>query len=332
MTADGRAVAHLDDNIVIVNIDRSDRDDIARTLDLLGLCGPAAIGLDVVFADEREGDEDLLSALARTPNLVQPLTMVPDSASIDTFRIIEASYFYTSDSTGIYASSALPAKFAHGMVREFRPGFITRTDGKVDGFAAALAKITDPEAAEVLESRGRKLETISFHSRRFRVYEPEEIMDNAAEINGRTVLIGAMSEPGDLHATPVNSAMPGVMIHAHALATVLDGDYLSTPPRWVHLLLAFALCYIIIYMALKNTTKTKGLMLRITQVACVLALVQTGYWLFVRHNVVFDTSNALLMVMFGLFAADIWLGVEGLIERAVQARAKAKPKKQNSSN
>lgn len=320
MTADGRAVAHLDDNIVIINIDRSDRADIARTLDMLGLCGPAAVGLDVIFADEREGDENLLAALDRTPALIQPLTLVPENHSTDTFRISEASYYFDPKHTEGFASTALPSKFSNSMIREFRPTFKTVTAGDIDGFAPALARLVHPETMETLQRRNHKLETINYHSRRFRIYEPEDIMDHASDINGRIVLIGAMTEPGDLHPTPVNSLMPGVMIHAHALATILDGAYLSVTPKWIHLLLAFALCYFIVYLALRNTTKTKGLMLRLIQVACVLALVQTGYWLFVRHNVVFDTSNALLMVLFGLFAADIWFGMEGLIERGRESK------------
>lgn len=54
----------------------------------------------------------------------------------------------------------------------------------------------------------------------------------ARELAGRLVLVGS-SAPGlaDLRATPVNPAMPGVEVHAHLLAGLLDGD-LPRGPGW----------------------------------------------------------------------------------------------------
>ncbi len=42
IVADGRDLAHLDDNIVIVNLDNSDRAEIAGLLNMISLCGPKA--------------------------------------------------------------------------------------------------------------------------------------------------------------------------------------------------------------------------------------------------------------------------------------------------
>lgn len=54
----------------------------------------------------------------------------------------------------------------------------------------------------------------------------------AGELAGRLVLIGS-SAPGlaDLRATPVNTAMPGVEVHANLLAGLLDG-HLPQRPGW----------------------------------------------------------------------------------------------------
>lgn len=70
LVANGRAVRSLDNDVVIVNIDQCGRPEIAALLDILSMQDPKAVGLDVIFPDEREGDEILIDAIARTPNLV----------------------------------------------------------------------------------------------------------------------------------------------------------------------------------------------------------------------------------------------------------------------
>ena len=54
---------------------------------------------------------------------------------------------------------------------------------------------------------------------------------DAKEIAGRDILIGT-SAVGllDLRATPLNSAVPGVEVHAQAIEQMLSGEHLSRPP------------------------------------------------------------------------------------------------------
>ncbi len=52
--------------------------------------------------------------------------------------------------------------------------------------------------------------------------------------------------------------------------------------------------------------------MRITQVALLYFVVRLGYSLFLDHNMVIDFSYALLMLAFGLFACDIWIGLTNI--------------------
>lgn len=253
IVADGRDLAHLDDNIVIVNLDNSDRAEIAGLLNMISLCGPKAVGLDVTFEDRREGDSLLLEAIAMTPALVQPLNLLPVQGS-DSFALGGYSYFYRPGDDG-FASSALPSKYANSTIREFRTVFPTRDAGSLPSFSLALARIADPDAAAELEQRGNKLEIINYHSRRFRCYEPSELLDHAEELAGRVVLLGALHEKGDLHPTPVNSMMAGIFIHANSLATVLDRAYMTSTPRWLQWLFGFLLCYLVVFTHLSLTVR-----------------------------------------------------------------------------
>ena len=250
------------------------------------------------------------------PALVQPINLVPVQGS-DSFALGGYSYFYRPGDDG-FASSALPSKYANSTIREFRTVFPTRDAGTLPSFSLALARIADPDAAAELEQRGNKLEVINYHSRRFRCYEPSELIDHAEELAGRVVLLGALHEKGDLHPTPVNSMMAGIFIHANSLATVLDRAYMTSTPRWLQWLFGFLLCYLVVFTHLSLTVRIKGLVLRILQVGLLYATVQIGYYMFLIHNVVMDFSYALLMLTFGIFACDIWNGFAAISDWCVE--------------
>lgn len=318
LVADSRAVSHLDDNIVIVNIDESDRNEIAEILDIVSLAGAKAVCLDVMFDSPREGDEPLLSAISNCrPPLIQPLVMRKTAFSADTFSIASTSFFYHSDidSATVYASASMPSKYHKSVIREVQLKFPVRGGEDVPSMPLAVARVADPQAAVQAESRGGNLETINYHSRRFRVIMPDELIDNADEIKDRIVMIGVINDPVDQHPTPVNTNMSGVMIHAHSLATILDGNYMNNIPEFVNILIAFVLCLIVVMVYVFMTSGMRGMLLRALQILFVWLTVQVGYWLFVSHNVIVDFSYSLLMLAFGLFACDIWNGLAFMFGR-----------------
>lgn len=329
IVADSRAVSYLDTNIVIVNIDRSDRDEIADIINICRLAGAKAVGLDVMFGEPRETDAPLLEAMMLCPALVQPLVVDP-TASSDTFAIKATSYYYAPDSAthipSMYAAASLPSRYERSMVREMRVEFPTEDGHAIPSMALALAREADPEKAEALVERGNRYEIITYHSRRFVVLEPDQLLDHADLLTDRVVLIGAMTENSDLHQTPVDYSMPGVLIHAHSLATILDEAYMTSVPKWVGMLIASLLCFIIILLSVTVTGAAKGLLIRFVQIAFVWGAVQLGYWFFVSKNIVLDFSYALLMLAFGLFACDVWNGsvtlFTALLRRFREMRAK----------
>lgn len=321
IVADSRAVSHLDDNVVIVNIDNSGRPDIADILQIVSLAGARAVGLDVMFEDPREGDEVLLDAIRVSPNLIMPVSMrLADRPGL--FRLDNTQTYFApehyADSLHLavdYAASSMPSKYEGTMIREMQVFFPLASGDTILSVPAALVQMADPDAYRTLRARGNMLEYINFHSRRFTVLEPESLLDNADMLTGRIVLIGAIHELGDLHPTPVNSAMPGVLIHAHCIATALDGAYMRALPKWCNVLIGFLLCFIVVLTHVSLNNGAKALVLRLLQVALLWIIVQIGYWLFISHSIIVDFSYALLMLAFGLFASDIWVGVTVLAQK-----------------
>ncbi len=326
MVADARAVSHLDTNIVVINIDRSDRQDIAEIIEIADLAGAKVIALDVMFDSPRDGDGPLLDVISRVPGLIQPLVMRKSAESPDTFSIAAASFFYHTDvdSSSVYAAASLPSIYHKSVVREMQLSFPTRGDGDIPSLAVAVAEATDPGAVQRLRQRGHRLEPINYHSRRFTVLEPDQLIANADLLRDRIVLIGAMSDPADLHPAPTNSSVPGVLIHAHSIATILDSAFMNAVPRGFNIFIAFLLCLAIVVINLFFISGVKGLVLRLLQVLLVWLTVQLGYWLFVTHSVIVDFSYALLMLTFGLFACDIWNGLAVIVRWSI-AKLKRKP-------
>ncbi len=72
------------------------------------------------------------------------------------------------------------------------------------------------------------------------------------------------------------------------------------------------LAFLVIYCSLLLPVAGKGLLLRIFQISLLYAIIRVGYTFFVDHSVIMNFSYSLLMVTFGLFAADIWLGLAAL--------------------
>lgn len=119
--------------------------------------------------------------------------------------------------------------------------------------------------------------------------------------DGKIVLVGAtVPELHDFHATPYSGAiesgaMSGVEVHAHALQTLLDQNYLYSMPRpW-----AWAL---ILLVALLMTVAARRLNIWVS--LGVLLLFWGGYfaaciWLFVAHDYMLAITGPVMAALLG---------------------------------
>ena len=309
--ADKRPVRTLNPDLIIVDIDRAGRSEITSLLETLQLCGPKVIALDVMF--EKPGDWQTDSALIKSIREVQEILVMPAlmaQTSEGGMDVAERSFFASDIATSEGAVNFSSTRRG-ATIREFVTQFITNKGDSVDSFALAIARKADPSKVTSLVSRGNKEEFIDYPSHEYRVINIADVPDYCEEINGKIVMIGAISDASDLHATPVNSRMPGVMIHAAALSTILSENYYTALTDWQEWLPALILCFLVVVMSLLIKPKFKGLLVRIVQVLLVYLTVTVGYGLFVDHQIILNAGYTLLMLGFGFFAVDIWNGVTG---------------------
>ena len=231
------------------------------------------------------------------------------------FKLASRPFFYGElhgpDSSPKYGVVNLPSEREGGTIREYMSYFPMEGKAKhIPSFVMAMAMAANPH---LTPAGKRNNQIIDYTSREFKVIPLDELEERLEELNNRYVIIGAMGETSDMHATPVNSYMPGMLVHAYSLSTLLSGKRFTTMPGWIDYALSTLLCLVLVLTALMHTGKTKGILLRIIQVIMLLGLVWTGYVLYIDRMIICDFSRTLLIILFSLFALDICNGLDGLI-------------------
>ncbi len=310
IVADARPIRTLDSDIVLVDIAHAEREDIADALAVISEMEPAAVGLDVVFDEERPDDELLLQAMDNLPSLVMAVGVSETPGKPGTFMVDDYSYFYP-DCRGSHLHGVVnfPTKFSGATVRSFRPEFIDASGDTLRSLALALAELAAPESARRIRARGREVELIDYPSRSFTTMSLDEVPDNADKIAGKIVLIGSLAEKEDVHATPINPDMPGVLIHAYAVSTILRGAGYRVVGRAINMAIAFVLCFLLCFTNISFKSPARALWMRIAQLAVLYLIIRVGYYLFVDKQIIIDFSYTLLMLTFGFFALDLWNGM-----------------------
>lgn len=305
--SDNRPVRSLDNRIVLVDIGHADRAGIAHMLDVISLSGARSVGMDVNFVEPRGDDSHLIKAVAGIPGIVLPVEVKEHDSKF----VVDAVPFFL-DSISDYRLGVVNLASAgdRHRIREFTYSFAMADGDTLRSYSQALAEDYDPAAARrSLERAGLdNADIIDYPSREFTIIDGEDIDEYAELLTDKIVILGARADSGDMHSTPVNSYMAGMEIHAHSLATILNGKRLMKVPGYVDKILAVLICYIIVLMTISIKALYRGALIRILQVLLVFGVVWMGYTMLMEQGWIMNLSSALLMIAFGIFAVDIWNG------------------------
>ncbi len=155
------------------------------------------------------------------------------------------------------------------------------------------------------DARGRFLVRFTKHTpaRYIPAWQVFEDAFDPARVDGQIVFVGT-SASGllDLHATPLDSAIPGVEIHAQAIEQILAGDFLRRPDfadaaeLFYILLLGLALIYLL---------QRYGAVASVVIAGAAIGIVVLGSWFaFERFGWLLDPVSPSLMVMFVFISAE----------------------------
>jgi adenylate cyclase len=248
--------------IVVVNIDEDSFDELdmawpfpralhGTLLEMIGAGEPLAIGVDLLFPEPSvrgpEDDRELADSIKRVKNVVLGAAIT---------RVSEGFYEKTDTNFPIPVIRAGAAAVAAVNMPPDLDAVVRRVplrhrigDDVVEAMdvtlhrlarAGGLAGAPVPAASSVLINyRGYQgsFPYVPYH----RVVKGDV---DPKIFKGKIVLIGATSAvQHDLFPTPFERGgqMPGVEIHAHAIDTLVRGDYIRPAPAWLSTVLALAL-------------------------------------------------------------------------------------------
>lgn len=312
LVANDRAERVLDDNVVIVSVDGCNRAQMAHALDDIDFCVPAAVGLDVSFnAPSDPYSDPLPQSLASCENLVMPLELNENGQ-------IVYSYYdsIVTPSAGFACVNIQGDSESRATVREFCSVF--EVDGEyLPSLPMAVVSLVDKEAANRLRKRSNADEAINYVSRDFLVIPFDSIIDHAAEIEDRVVLVGKMKDIADTHSTPISNFTPGLSIHAYTIATILSGDFTRRLSSFEMYLYAFLLCFFVGWLNIViGDTPLGSLEVRFVQLLLLYCMILIGTWAFVCYNIDLNFAYMMLTTSLCVVACDIYngfFGDEGLI-------------------
>lgn len=218
-----------------------DREFLAELLRTLAARGPRAIGLDILFDQptEPEKDKDLSDALR---SLKVPLIVsYTDSAGLVSEE--QRAYLDGFVPPPLRALATL-ATDQFDTVRWTYPGHTLANGAYLSSFARALASAVGQDSPATLVD-------IAWHGRpapdvpAFRQYGAELVGALPPEwFKDKIVLIGTDLTLIDRHRTPFSTIyagdegmLPGVVVHAHSLAQILEGRPPPSIGRWGNFLI-----------------------------------------------------------------------------------------------
>ena len=266
----------FDPEVFIINSEVTDREQLAKAIDLVIERQAEVVGVDLLF-DKANSDkaDTLLRAALQNENVIIGYTFekAKNHTSISSDR---SNDFFSNTTQSAYVNLGSNDGFS---VRTFEPFHVI--DGQKDmAFAVKIAAHIDPEIPATLKKRHLEKEWINFrrkqpgklnsiypiNSEGLTHYAMVDISDFIAEADNykddyfkdKIVLIGFNGDNNsylsmqDRYFTPLNEKysgrslpdMHGIIIHANIISMLLDKDYIDDTSEKYLYLVAFLIFFI----------------------------------------------------------------------------------------
>ena len=313
-----------DNNITIIDLsDVYDRGEIASIIDTVLSCNPLAVGFDVALWHEKEdmdADARLASLMKDSPVVVIPCQLFDEAQPGGRdFRYVARQFFVAKESFPApnEAAANVDKEGITAVVRHFTTS-LSLNGTEIDPFAVKLLKTVSPQRYAELMARGNKTEHINFRRASYTAvtWSDKTKERNMDLIPGRVVLIGDLSDEADKFNTPIESRMPGVVLHAMTLDSMMRGAWIDESPdllSWLVALVA-AMLLIPVFRIIKRKSSWAGVLLPMLQTVVILLFAFLSYWLFARFNYYIRPFQILLSVGFLDLADNLYKKTLSLIK------------------
>lgn len=301
----------MDRDMVIVASDKIPNERLADVLRTIDGYGAKAIGFDLIFRNESSLTDELIDVIDSLPQIVMPIELDYNNET-GTVSRGEPSLIDDYLDGKREATVSFPPRGVMSFQRDVYLTVIPEDGESIESLALALAKMKRPE----LKGEG-ETEAINFNISDVEVIGYEELMDPdlketvASLIKDKIVLVGDVENKYDVHPTAVDENMPGIKVHAAAIATLIN-DKPVKPLGRVWSVLFMIVCVAVVtaadsYFSDKDDFRKGLAFLGIKGFFLALMLVG-GYILYVRCGIRSDFTYSITLFMFSMVIADLWFG------------------------
>lgn len=307
--------------IILVNIEQADRFQIQELLSHIQNQQPKAIGLDVIFKEEKDPFVDSLLQIQLTrPNVITAKAFVANSWHYD----------FSNRDKDIQKTGYTNLNFnsTENVIREFQ-GYYSINDTLHASLAATTASYYLGKSWPEKKIR-KKLEnesTIDFvgNMDSFINFSFDECMnmETIPAMKDKIVLLGYLGKPHgsntdieDKFYTPLNSVsagksapdMFGVVIHANIIQMMLTDTYFTAAPNWLITICALLLAYFGLVFFLWYNLKysaSYGIVLKIAQLSLTVLLLWFSLWLY-KNKVIFAPELVTVFLVISVEFIDLF--------------------------
>jgi CHASE2 domain-containing sensor protein len=293
----------FNEDIILVNIDRLNRKEIAEVLGEIEYYNPKVIGLDVIF---KETEDPIWDSYLNENLQYEPLVFaytLQDTLEVTTTKEI----FNTVKNKG-YTNFNFDNESS--VIRNFQ-GVKNTSQGTLISFPVAIASAyLKNDWLNKHQTFLEKERPIKFSGTRnsFLVLEREDVIESGdlSFIKDKIVMVGYLGniknhyyDIEDKHYTPMNPKFVGksppdtfgLIVHANIVQMLLTNDYVIIVQSWVRfVLMIFCMFFVLMYFIYLNKKQLASYILR-------LNLVQLSFLvLFVWISLLFFKNGILLKV------------------------------------
>ena len=216
-----------------------DRGLIAQTIKEIEECQPAVIGVDCIFEGDNEdtvADNAVRDVAKEYNNIVYSYRVLDEKADGNGYNRGVHSFFTDEIEVHEGVTNMQRDNLYNGIKRKLKSGWLVK--GTME--PTLVGEIANLYANENLLSVSDDDIKINFAPTHFNVIAPSEIMQNKDLIDGRIVLLGAMTDETDMHNTPIGK-LPGVQLLAYSTQTLLESGQIKELPIWIQGIIAVLL-------------------------------------------------------------------------------------------
>lgn len=300
-----------DSTVTIIALDNCTRAQMGHAIAFADSSGASAIGIDMIFSPPTGLTCDsIIQAIDSARNVVLPIVLTdPDENNL--FTAAEVSYFDSQlEIEHDYGAVNINGADDGSTTRFFKGAFELSNGEHVTSLAAVLAEKHKPGSFQTLLDRDNDMEMINFSSRIFNILSPEEMKSHPELLKDRIVLMGYVNNPADMHRNPLVNKMPGILIHANIIATIVDEAYIDRSGLLVNLSVAFVTCFAMIFARCYfEKCKLCAMMVRIAQIILIITVLNIGSIAYAHWNYSFDFALTIIVSLLGLVVMDILKGL-----------------------